>query len=117
MRGRKSVFGNSIAVGIIEIDGYVAMAAAVEAMFKASDAEFVGSQRSGGITFCGVVRGEISAVEYALEAGVEAARQADANVKTSVLVRPDGDVGSLLSRPGAMRKVMAGSANETGVGE
>jgi hypothetical protein len=32
-------------------------------------------------------------------------------------VRPDGDVGSLLSRPGAMRKVLAGSANETGVGE
>mgnify|MGYP001166295019 CR=1 FL=1 len=103
------MFGNSVAVGIIEIDGYVAMAAAVEAMFKASDAEFVGSQRSGGITYCGVVRGEISAVEYALEAGIEAANQADANVKTSVLVRPDGDVGRLLSGPGAMQRVSSGS--------
>ncbi len=111
------MFGNSVAVGIIEIDGYVAMAAAVEAMFKASDAEFVGSMRSGGITYCGVVRGEISAVEYALEAGVEAAHQADANVKTSLLVRPDGDVGSLLSRPGVMQRVSSGSANETVAGE
>ena len=99
------MFGNSVAVGVIEIDGYVAMAAAVEAMYKASDAEFVGSQRSGGITYCGVVRGEISAVEYALEAGVEAAHQANAKVQTSVLVRPDGDVGNLLSAPGAMQRI------------
>lgn len=111
------MFGNSVAVGIIEIEGYVAMAAAVEAMFKASDAEFVGSQRSGGITYCGVVQGEISAVEYALEAGVEAARQADADVKTSVLVRPDGDVGALLSAPGAMRRISSDDASTTSKGK
>jgi len=114
------VFDNSVAVGIIEIDGYVAMAAAVEAMFKASDAEFVGSQRSGGVTFCGVVRGEISAVEYALEAGIEAANQANANVKTSILVRPDGDVGDLLGRPGAMQRassVSAKGASQTDAGK
>lgn len=97
------LFGNTVAVGIIEINGYVAAAAAVEAMEKASDARFVGHQRSGGVAMTAIIEGEISAVQFALEAGEAAARKADADVKSTVLVHPDpqvGDVLSLLPTPG-----------------
>ena len=97
------MFGNTIAVGIIEVDGYVAMAAAVEAMVKASDARFVGHQRSGGVAMTAVIEGEISAVEYALEAGAEAARKADADVATKVLVHPDVEVGDVLTQTGPLQ--------------
>ncbi len=96
-----AVFGNAVAVGVIEVNGYVAMAAAVEAMVKASDARFVGHQRSGAVAMTAIIEGEISAVQYALEAGEAAARRADADVKTSVLIHPDAEVGDVLSLPDA----------------
>lgn len=96
------IFGETVAVGIIEVDGYVAMAAAVEAMEKASDAAYVGHQRSGGVAMTAVIEGEISSVQVALETGEAAARKANADVKSSVLIHPDAEVGQVLSLPAVL---------------
>lgn len=93
------MFDDTVAVGIIEVNGYVAMAAAVEAMVKASDTRFVGHQRSGGVAMTAFIAGEISAVQFALEAGEAAAQRADADVKSSVLVHPDAEIAGVLSLP------------------
>lgn len=100
--------GETVAVGIIEVNGYVAMAAAVEAMEKASDARYVGHQRSGGVAMTAVIEGDISSVQVALEAGEAAARRADVSVKSAVLVHPDAELGSVLSLPEALELGDAG---------
>lgn len=84
------------ALGILEVDGYVAMAAAVEAMTKASDAKFLGFQRTGGYTMTGLVSGEIASVEHALKAATSAAAEASTAVKTSVLMQVDPEMDRML---------------------
>lgn len=93
------------ALGVVEVDGYVAMAAAVEAMSKASDVTFIGFQRTGGYTMTALVSGEISSVEYALNAGVQAAEEAKAAVKTSILVNVDDDVERIVEETMGIRRL------------
>ena len=66
------------ALGFIETKGLVGNIEATDAMLKAADVEFVGSDTIGAGLVTVIVTGEVGAVKSAVEAGEEAAARAHA---------------------------------------
>lgn len=80
------------AIGIVQVRGFVPMITAVDAMTKAANVTLVGYETAGeGIT-AAIIQGEVGAVRYAVEAGVEAARRVGEVVSSSILARPDSSL-------------------------
>ena len=77
------------AVGVVEVRGFVPMVAAVDAMTKAANVEFMGYETAGEGVVAALIQGEVGAVRYAVDAGAEAARRVGALLSTAVLARPD----------------------------
>ncbi len=86
------------AIGFIETKGLVGNIEATDAMLKAADVEFVGSDTIGAGLVTVVVTGEVGAVKAATEAGAEAAAKVGELVCVHVIARPHSDL------PGSFRK-------------
>ncbi len=75
------------AVGSIETKGFPAVLAAADAMVKAGRITLVGYLRAGSARFTVNIRGDVSEVKRAVEAGVEAASSvAGGTVETWVII-------------------------------
>ena len=88
------------AIGFIETNGLVGNIEATDAMLKAADVEFVGSDTIGAGLVTVVVTGEVGAVKAATEAGAEAAAKVGELVCVHVIARPHSDLAKILPKKG-----------------
>ena len=84
------------ALGMIETRGWVAMVAAGDAMVKAASVEVVGWQQVGGGLVTIIVRGDVAAVQAAIDAGEIAASKIGEIVASSVIARPHDSLETAL---------------------
>lgn len=86
------------AVGSIETKGFPAMMAAADAMVKSGRITLVGYIRAGSARFTVNIRGDVSEVKRAVEAGVEAAEKTyGGTVETWVIIpNPHENVEAVL---------------------
>jgi ethanolamine utilization protein EutM len=84
---------NGHALGLIETLGLVGLISAVDAMLKAASVELAGSviKLDGGIVSV-MVKGDVSSVRAAVEAGAQAASRIGELKAAHVIPRPDGVV-------------------------
>lgn len=90
---------NHNALGLIETLGLAAAIAAADAMVKAANVTLVARQQVGGGLITILIRGEVGAVQAALDAGRVAASRVGRVVSTDIIPRPDDEVEGLLIRP------------------
>ncbi len=86
------------ALGMIETRGLAAAVAAADAAVKAAAVRLEQRQRSGGALVCVLIRGEVAAVEAAVEAGAATARQVGRVLSVHVIARPDAAAEPVWSR-------------------
>src|SRR5262249_49395740 len=86
---RKVTFMNGSALGLIETQGLVGVISAVDAMLKAASVELASSviKLDGGLVSV-MVRGDVSSVRAAVEAGAEAAGKTGELKAAHVIPRP-----------------------------
>jgi ethanolamine utilization protein EutM len=84
---------NGNALGLIETMGLVGLISAVDAMLKAASVEIASSimKLDGGVVSV-MVRGDVSSVRAAVEAGAEAAAKIGELRAAHVIPRPDATV-------------------------
>ncbi|MDD3367483.1 MAG: BMC domain-containing protein [Lachnospiraceae bacterium] len=92
------------AIGFIETKGLVGNIEATDAMLKAADVEFVGSDTIGAGLTTVVVTGEVGAVKAATEAGAEAASRVGELHAVHVIPRPHADIARILPKKGPAGK-------------
>lgn len=80
------------ALGFIETKGLVGNIDATDAMLKAADVEFIGSDTIGAGLTTVIVTGEVGAVKAATEAGEEAASRVGELFCVNVIARPHADL-------------------------
>jgi microcompartment protein CcmL/EutN len=89
---------DSYALGIIETQGFTAVFEAIDTACKAASVEVVGKEKLGGGFIAVIVRGELSAVTAAIEAGREKVEGLGKLIAAHVLARPSASVLALLPK-------------------
>ncbi|MFN3361028.1 MAG: carbon dioxide-concentrating mechanism protein CcmK [Pseudanabaenaceae cyanobacterium] len=86
------------AVGALETKGFPGVLAAADAMVKAGRVVLVGYLRCGSARFCVMIRGDVSEVKMAMDAGVAAAESCYGGVLESwvIIPRPHENVVAVL---------------------
>ena len=87
---------NGTALGMIETRGLVASIEAADAMLKAANVTLVGTEKIGSGLVSVMVRGDVGAVNAAVEAGSASASRLGELVATHVIPRPHTDVEKIL---------------------
>lgn len=95
MKGEMKIMKNQ-ALGMIETKGLIAAVEATDAMLKAADVTFVGTEKIGSGLVTVMVRGDVGAVKAAIEAGVAVASKLGQVVASHVIARPHEDVEKIL---------------------
>lgn len=81
------------AIGLVEMQALVAAIEALDVMLKTADVEFVAVERKlGGRLVTIVIRGSVSAVTAAVEAGCEAAKRMGHLKAHEVIARPHPEI-------------------------
>lgn len=80
------------ALGVIEVVGLVASIAAADSMVKAADVQIVDRRPVGGGRIAVSIRGDLSSVAAAIDAGANMVKQIGGTATVTVLGRPDVDV-------------------------
>jgi len=90
---------NGNAIGLIETQGLVGLISAVDAMLKAASVELVSSviKLDGGIVSV-MVRGDVSSVRAAVEAGAEAVSRVGVLKAAHVIPRPGTTIVNAFSK-------------------
>ena len=90
------------AIGLIETRGLVGVIEAADAAVKSAPVELLGIKPIGGGLVSTHFRGEVAAVQVAVQAGVEAARKVSEVISHCVIPAPHLDIENLLlHQPGA----------------
>ena len=90
------------AIGLIETRGLVGVIEAADAAVKSAPVELLGIKSIGGGLVSTHFRGEVAAVQVAVQAGVQAARKVSEVISHRVIPAPHLDVENLLlHQPGA----------------
>ena len=87
------------ALGMVETKGLVGSIEAADAMVKTANVTLVGREyiEQGLVTV--FVRGDVGAVQAAVDAGAGAARRVGELVSAHVIPSPDGEVEQILPQP------------------
>ncbi|MEE9264506.1 MAG: BMC domain-containing protein [Vicinamibacteria bacterium] len=87
------------ALGMVETKGLVGSIEAADAMVKTANVTLVGREyiEQGLVTV--FVRGDVGAVQAAVDAGAGAARRVGELVSVHVIPSPDGEVEQILPQP------------------
>ena len=88
------------ALGFIETKGLVGNIEATDAMLKAADVEFIGSDTIGAGLTPVIVTGEVGAVQAATDAGQEAASRVGELFCVNVIARPHTDLARIMPPKG-----------------
>ena len=84
------------ALGMIETRGLVAAIEAADAMLKAANVTLIGTEKIGSGLVSVMVRGDVGAVNAAVEAGATNASNLGELVAKHVIPRPHSDVEKIL---------------------
>lgn len=84
------------AIGLVETRGRVPAVEAADAMVKAANVDLIGYESIGGGLVTAIVRGDVSAVRAATDAGASAAGKVGEVVATHVIAKPHEDLGAVL---------------------
>ena len=84
------------ALGMIETRGLVAAIEAADAMLKAANVTLIGTEKIGSGLVSVMVRGDVGAVNAAVEAGANNASKLGELVAKHVIPRPHSDVEKIL---------------------
>jgi ethanolamine utilization protein EutM len=88
---------NPDALGLIETQGLVAALHATDEMLKSSAVELVGKEKIGAAYVTIVVRGDVAAVQAAVEAGKKTVERLDGTlILADVITRPHPELAALL---------------------
>lgn len=81
------------AIGLLEVSGLVASITGLDAMLKAANVRLIHSEkRLGGRLVTLIVRGNVSAIQAAIEAGAEAAKPFGKLHGKAVIANPHGEI-------------------------
>jgi len=88
----------SIAVGMIETEGFPAVVEAADAMVKAARVTLVGYEKIGSGRVTVIVRGDVSEVQASVAAGTESVRRVYGGqvLSTHIIARPDENLEYVL---------------------
>ena len=84
------------ALGMVETRGLVAAVEAADSMLKAANVTLIGTDKIGSGLVSVMVRGDVGAVQAAVEAGSANASKLGELVAVHVIPRPHGDVEKIL---------------------
>ena len=84
------------ALGMVETRGLVAAVEAADAMLKAANVVLVGTEKIGSGLVSVMVRGDVGAVNAAVQAGGTTAAKLGEIIATHVIPRPHADVEKIL---------------------
>ena len=87
---------NSDAIGLVETRGQVPAIEAADAMVKAANVDLIGYESVGGGLVTAIVRGDVSAVRAATDAGAGAASKVGEVVSSHVIAKPADALGNVL---------------------
>jgi ethanolamine utilization protein EutM len=88
----------SDALGMVETRGLIGSVEAADAMVKTANVVLVGTEYIGAGYVTVIVRGDVGAVQAAVDAGAAAARRVGELVSVHVIPRPHADVEQILPR-------------------
>lgn len=95
--GERTSMGTTLALGMVETQGLVAMLEATDAMLKAAAVELIGKEKIGAAYVTVMVRGDVAAVQAAVDAGAAAVRRLEQKLICShVIARPHAELVRLL---------------------
>ena len=86
------------ALGMIETRGLTAAIEAADAMVKAAEVTLIGTEKTGSGVVSVMVRGDVGAVNAAVQAGAANAAKLGELVATHVIPRPHQDVEKILPK-------------------
>lgn len=85
------------ALGLIETRGLVGAIEAADTMVKAANVTLVSKEEIGGGLVTVMVRGDVGAVQAAVEAGADAAKVVGELISVHVIPRPHAEVENMLT--------------------
>jgi ethanolamine utilization protein EutM len=85
-----------MALGLIETMGLVAAIGAADSALKSADVQFIGFDFAGNGGTTVKIEGEVSAVKFAVEAGVSTAEKIYTVLSWHVIPRPDSGLDSII---------------------
>ena len=91
--------GTEQALGIIETQGLTAILEATDVMLKAANITLVGKEKIGAAYVTIMVRGDVAAVQAAVDAGAAAVGNLGKLIAAHVIPRPHQDLIALLPKP------------------
>lgn len=97
-QGKAMNQSTSFALGLIETQGFTAVFEAIDTACKAADVEVIGKEKLGGGYVTVVVRGDLSAVKAAIDAGKEKVEGLGKLIAAHVVARPSPSVLALLPK-------------------
>jgi carbon dioxide concentrating mechanism protein CcmK len=88
----------TIAVGMVQVEGYPSALQVADTMVKSAQVSLVSCEGIGAAYWTVVVRGNVAEVNAAVRAGVEAVRAVNGGraVSHQVIARPEGNLESVL---------------------
>lgn len=97
-REGNSMADNISALGFIETQGFTAVFEAIDSACKAANVEVLGKEKLGGGYVTVVIKGDVAAVQAAVEAGVAKVNGLGKLIAGHVIARPSAAVLSLLPK-------------------
>jgi carbon dioxide concentrating mechanism protein CcmO len=98
-KGRAMSQDKQLALGFIETQGFTAVFEAIDTACKAANVEVVGKEKLGGGYITVIVRGDVAAVNAAIEAGKAKVADLGKLISAHVIPRPSPMVLALLPKP------------------
>lgn len=84
------------ALGTVEVKSLIGAIQAADTMLKSADVELVDIDIVGSGIVCAIIRGDVAAVNAAVENGKEAASKIGEIISTNVIARPHDEVSKIL---------------------
>jgi len=91
------------AIGMIETQGFTAVIEAIDTAVKAAAVEVIGKEKLGGGFVTVLIKGDVAAVQAAIDAGKAKVGELGKLIAAHVIPRPSSAVMSLLPQPAAVR--------------
>ncbi|WP_328703126.1 BMC domain-containing protein [Alkalihalobacterium elongatum] len=85
------------AVGMIETRGLASSIEVADTMLKVAHVTLVRQEKADGALVTIIIKGDVSAVQAAIEAGTDVAKRTKALVSCTILPHPDQDTTTLFS--------------------
>ncbi len=94
----KTMNTNLQAIGMLETQGLTAALEATDTMLKAADVTLVGKEKIGAAYVTIIIKGDVAAVQAAVDAGAKAVGSLGKLIAAHVIARPHDDLIALLPK-------------------